>query len=131
MGYDVKYDATDGTGVPDNVLGDDNNYELITGAQSKVARAVMMRAKRVDGEWVGNRGWVELEREGDTEENRQRMVYYTEQALAPLVSSGDIKNLVVSHGDGVKGSGAIKVEFYDVRKGDTGRLGFIGPWGKK
>lgn len=131
MGYDTKYDATSGTGIPDNVLGSDNNYEQITGSQSKVARAVMMHAKRIDGEWVGNRGWDELARESDTPENRQRFAYFIEQAILPLVKSGDIRDVSVTHGDGTGGAAAFAIDFYDVRYGDTSRIGFIGPWGKK
>lgn len=131
-GYDTKYNASTTLGNgPDNVVGDDNNYEQITGAISKAGRTIQSDAKNIDGEWIGNKAWKELARELDTPSNRQLLVYYTEQALKPLVDSGEIADVEITHDDSSAGPGAaLRVRFTDVNSGDTATLGFISPWGK-
>jgi hypothetical protein len=132
VSYDVKYNASTTLGNgPDNVVGSDNNYETITGAASMVGRAVVSEAKQIDGEWIGNRAWKKLERELDTQSNRQLLVHYTEKAVQPLVDNGKITDLEITHDDSSVGNGAaMLVKFKDVRTGDTATLGFIVPWGK-
>lgn len=131
MSYDVKYNAGLSKG-PDNTVGDDNNYETVSGAVSKVGRCVVAEAKKIDGEWIGNQAWKKLKREQDTPTNRQLLAYYTELSLKWLVDNRHIKNLEVSTGDPDSGGGAaLLVKFTDVRSGDTSTLGFITPWGKQ
>ena len=130
MSYDVSYNAGPDAG-PDNVVGSDNNYELVSGATSKVGRCVVAEAKLIDGEWIGNRAWKELTRAQDTITNRQKFVYFTEQALKWLVDNKHIKDLEVTSGDPDNSTGVgLLVKFTDVRSGDTSTLGFIAPWGK-
>jgi phage gp46-like protein len=130
MGYDVRYSASTSQDGPDNVLGDDNNYETHTGAASKVGRCVTAWYKDIDGEGMGNRAWELLEREQDTPSNRQLLVYHTEQALKWLVDNKEIAELVVEADDplGLTGVGLL-VSFKDTRTGDSSTLGFIAPWG--
>ena len=133
MPYDVEYNAGLNAG-PDNIMGDDNNYRLVTGAACKVGRCVVAEYKEIDGEGFGNRAWKLLAREQDTPSNRQLLIYHTENALKWLLGDstrpGEIKDLVVTVDDPtyLEGVGLL-VTFTDVRTQDTSTLGFISPWG--
>jgi phage gp46-like protein len=131
MPYDRKYDASTDGGGPDNVVGSDNNYERTTGATSKAGRLVSCWYKTIDGVGVGCRAWKALERETDTPTNRALLERYLEEALTPLVKSGEIKDLTIEVDDPatLKGVAAL-VTFTDVREGDTATLGVIAPWGR-
>lgn len=131
MPKDIKYDAsTDGLG-PDNVLGSDNNYETVYGATSKAARAIVAEYRLLDGVPFGNKAWQALRRETDTQENRNLLKRYTEEALKPLVDSGDIANLEITVDDPatLKGLGML-ITFTDVRQQDTANIGILAPWGR-
>jgi len=128
---DTKYNASTVGGGPDNIMGDDNNYETVTGAISKVGRVVASEWKDINGESFGNRAWKALEREQDTPANRQLLVHYTMQALQPLIDSGDIADVEITHDDPTYLTGAaMLIRYTDVRSGDTSTDGFIAPWGK-
>ena len=131
MGYDRKYNASQGSGFgPDNVLGDDLNYERTTGASSRAGRVVASHFRIIDGIPFGNRAWSELKRASDTPTNRELFKRYCIEALKPLVDNGDISDLSVETGDPQGRSGlAIKISFYDKREGDTATIGVIPPWG--
>ena len=132
MGYDTEYSAsTTLGGVPDNVVGDDNNYRQISGARSKVGRLVCSEYKVIDGVGFGNKAWKLLGRELDTPHNRTLLAFHTDQAIKPLKTAGEIRDLEITTGDGVGGAAALLVKFFDVREGDTATLGFISPWGKQ
>lgn len=131
MPYDRKYNATQGDGIgPDNVVGDDNNYELTTGATSKAGRLVASHFRVIDGIPFGNRAWTELKRASDTPTNRELLKRYTKEALQPLVDNGDITDLTIEVDDpqGRTGVG-MKITFTDRREGDTATLGIVPPWG--
>lgn len=133
-GYDTEYSASTTLGsVPDNVVGDDNNYRLISGARSKAARLVCADHKIIDGVSFGNKAWKLLARELDTPHNRTLLAFHTEQAIKPLVQSREIKDLEITTGDpaSMPAGAAMLVKFFDVRQGDTATLGFISPWGKQ
>ena len=132
MGFDVEYGASTTLGsIPDNVVGDDNNYKTISGARSKVGRLVCSEYKVIDDVDFGNKAWKLLERELDTPHNRTLLAFHTEQAVKPLKTAGEIRDLEITTGDGVGGAAALLVKFFDVREGDTATLGFISPWGKQ
>ncbi|MEE9367155.1 MAG: hypothetical protein V3W44_10735 [Dehalococcoidales bacterium] len=133
MPYDVHYNAGL-EGGPDNIMGADNNYEVVTGAACKVGRCVVAEAKLIDGEWIGNLAWTKLARAQDTPGNRQLLVYHTENSVKWLVGDssrpGEIKDLVVTADDPAYLTGVgLLVTFTDVRTGDVSTLGFIAPWG--
>jgi phage gp46-like protein len=129
MGYDYEYNAGL-DGGPDHIVGTDNNYVQITGAASKVGRCVIAEWKDIDGEGMGNRAWKLLEREMDTETNRQLLAYHTEQALKWLVDNKEIADIEITVGDPEYGTAvAMLVRFTDVRTGQTSTLGFVAPWG--
>lgn len=130
MSKDTEYNAGL-EGGPDNVMGDDNNYRQISGSSSKVGRCVIAEAKKIDGEWIGNRAWKLLERAQDTPTNRQLFAYHTQASLKWLVDNKRIKDLEITTGDAayMKGLGML-VKYTDVLTGDTSTDGFIAPWGK-
>jgi hypothetical protein len=134
MSYDTEYSASTTLGsVPDNVVGDDNNYRQISGARSKAARLICAEYKDIDGEGFGNRAWKLLERELDTPHNRALLAYHTEQAIKPLADAVEIRDVEITTGDLAnqpEGVGML-VKFFDVREGDTSIAGFIAPWGKQ
>ena len=133
MGFDTEYSASTTLGsVPDNVVGDDNNYQTISGARSKVARVVVSEYKDVDGVGFGNKAWKLLEREQDTPHNRTLLKFHTEQALKPIVTAGEIKDVEVTVDNVADAQGVgMLVRFFDVREGDISTAGFIAPWGKQ
>ena len=79
MPLDVKYNAGSADSLPDNVVGDDNNYETTTGAISKAGRLLMAEYKVIDGIGFGNRAWAELRRASDTSVNRELLKRYCEE----------------------------------------------------
>lgn len=125
MSYDVKY----WDGRDNEMNSDTNNYQTFTGATSKAARLLMGDYKLIDGIPFGNRARLALQRETDSVTNRELLKRYIQDAVKPLVDSGEIRDLVVTIDDPVGADGvAAKVEFYDVRFGDTSALGVIAPW---
>lgn len=132
MPYDIEYNATTTTDVvgPDNIMDTAGNYNRITGSRSKVGRCVAAWYKEIDGVGFGNRAWKELQRELDTVANRAILKRYIEQAIQPLIASGEIAEVEVTVDDAVrlKGLGA-QIKFKDVREGDDSTLGVISPWG--
>jgi hypothetical protein len=130
MPLDIKYNASSAGIGPDNVLGSDNNYETTPGATSKAGRLIAAEYRPIDGVPFGNKAWKALERASDTTENRALLKRYLEECLAPLVASGEIRDLVVTVDDPttLKGLGAL-VTFYDVKQRDTSTLGVLAPWG--
>ena len=131
MGFDTEYSASTTLGsIPDNVVGDDNNYRQISGARSKVGRVVCAEYKLIDGVGIGNKAWKLLERELDTPHNRTLLAFHTKEAIEPIRKAGEIKDVEITTGDGVGGAAAMLVKFFDVREGDVATLGFIAPWGK-
>lgn len=138
MPYDIEYNATAvdvGKDAPvgaqggDNIVGTDGNYNTITGARSKVGRLISSEYRLIDGVPFGNKAWTELRRASDTTQNRALLKRYIEDAIKPLVESGEIKDLVVTVDDAelLKGLGA-QVSFTDAREGDTATMGVLSPW---
>jgi hypothetical protein len=128
---DIEYH--DGDNVFDNTI---NDYSEVTSAMPKVQRLILMHQRIIEdknGNLVptGNRFYVEEPRPMDSPANREKWKRYLEEALAPLVGSNEIRDLVVTNDDPETGDGvATRIEFFDIPAGRRNTVSAIPPWAR-
>lgn len=103
-------------------------YLTTKGSVAAVQRVLRAWYREYDGEGFGNKAWAALERESNTSENQELAKRYFEEALAPLVASGEIEDVEIDterEGHEMR----IKVAFVDVPTGLPESLSLPPPWG--
>jgi hypothetical protein len=110
----------------------DGNYLTGPGAYPKAARLLISEYCEIDGVGFGNRMYTELARSNDTSENREIAKRCCEAALAPLVATGEIRDLVITvdaSSNDPKAQG-IKAAFWDAIAGQSAEVITMPPWSR-
>ena len=119
---------------------ENGNYVVDTGATSKAARMLCSKYCKVGGLPYGNKLLLDL-RVNITTTYRAQAKRWCEEALQPLVGSGEIKDVIVTVDDpaqvtsvargttvGMSNALAIQVQFTDVRSGTVSTV-TVPAWG--